>query len=459
MSDRLSIKKSSAILLILLPGIYTSDLFYGCLNLSGYTGVITPGVVIRGGIFLWAVVWSVKYRRHIGKRLCFLCWSLLLLALLGPIISFFETLNGSALAIDVNGIAKVLYWPFVMLLFIVLIKRYRMTDLDIFAFVEYAAYFLGCSLLLMQLFSIGKLTYGDYAYGSTGIFHAQNDLTLALGIALVPAAYRNIKNPSLVRIVLLIAAMSGCVGIGTRASLAVVIIVPAAATFVMLWSKNRSHAGKRDFTRKMGTVVIIGVLGIGASWAVFHAVQREMEYGHQQKKFESLASGELPRLLLIRSGVEYFGSRDFIYDLLGEGRYRYERGVYNFCYPGVHVQDDQRRMAEVDWMDLYGAYGIIFAILLHGFYLALLFGVSKDFILRKSASDGLAGTMILIYLGHSVLAGHALVSPIPSTLIAAAGGLHLASRKKDAVKASKGRYMRSTQLSGLATNACNYQRH
>lgn len=450
MAGHFSLKKSPVILLLMLPGLYLSDILYGWLSLSGYTGVITPGVVIRGGIFLWAVVWSVIYRRHIGKRLFFLCWSLLLLALLGPIISFFETLNGSALAIDVNGIAKVLYWPFVMLFFIVLIKRYRMTDLDIFAFVEYAAYFLGCSLLLMQLFSIGKLTYGDYAYGSTGIFHAQNDLTLALGIALVPAAYRNIKNPSLVRIVLLIAAMSGCVGIGTRASLAVVIIVPAAATFVMLWSKDRSHAGKRDFTRKMGTVVIIGVLGIGASWAVFHAVQREMEYGHQQKKFESLASGELPRLLLIRSGVEYLAGRNTAKNVLGEGSYHYRRGVYPY-WGGI--RDDSRKSVEVDWMDLYGAYGVVFTILFHCFYLMLLFGSSKRFFLGRSEFDGLVATMLLIYIGHSALAGHAMVSPIPSTLIAAVGGLYLAHRRIRVHGISRAR-QRADFVSGRISRSC-----
>lgn len=443
----LNIKKSSTILLMLLPGLYVSDILYGWLSLSGYEGLITPGVVIRGGIFLLAVGWSVKYHRAIRKRLFFLCWGLLLLSLTGPIISFIETLNGSALAIDVNGVAKVLYGPFILLLFIVLIKHYRITDLNIFSFIEYAAYFLGCSLLLMQLFSVGKLTYGNYAYGSTGIFHAQNDLTLSLGIALIPAVYRNIKNPSFLRLTLLIASMFGCIGIGTRASIAIIFLVPVAVMFVILWSIERSE---KTFIRKIISVTMVLVLAVGASWIGFRTIQYESQYSHQARKFETIAAGELPRLLLIRAGVEYLAGRNTAKNVLGEGSYHYQRGVYPY-WGGM--RDDSRKSVEVDWMDLYGSYGVVFTILLHCFYLMLLFSSSKKFFLGKSEFDGLVATMLLIYIGHSALAGHALVSPIPSTLIAAVGGLYLAHRRIRAQGISRARH-RTDFVSGRISRSC-----
>jgi hypothetical protein len=435
---------------MLLPGLYVSDIFYGWLSLSGYEGLITPGVIIRGGIFLLAVGWSVKYHRAIGKRLFFLCWGLFLLALLGPMISFVETLNETALSIDMKGVFRVLYGPFILLLFIVLIKRYRMTDLNIFSFIEYAAYFLGCSLLLMQLLSIGKLTYGDYAYGSTGIFHAQNDLTLSLGIALIPAVYRNIKNPSHVRVALLIGSMFGCIGIGTRASIAIIFLVPVAVMFVILWSIERSQTGKKKFTRKIISVTMVLVLAVGASWIGFRTIQYESQYNYQAKKFETIAAGELPRLLLIRAGVEYLAGRNTAKNMLGEGSYHYQRGVYPY-WGGM--QDDSRKSVEVDWMDLYGSYGVVFTILLHCFYLMLLFSSSKRFFLGRSEFDGLVATVLLIYLGHSALAGHAMVSPIPSILIAAVGGLYLSHRRIRAQGISRARY-RTDFVSGRISKSC-----
>ena len=107
-------------------------------------------------------------------------------------------------------------------------------------------------------------------------------------------------------------------------------------------------------------------------------------------------------------------------NIFGEGAAPYFRNVYS-------AFNERRltgtRKVEVDWIELLGAYGIIFALLVHACLLAALVYIIKLFFSEKNPELGIISIMLVLYLGHSFLAGHAIVSPIVNTVMAASLGV------------------------------------
>ena len=68
----MTISKSSLLLALLLPGLFLSDIVYGVLLLKEIETSLTPGVVMRGGLFLTAVVLSFVFSRDINLKLLFI---------------------------------------------------------------------------------------------------------------------------------------------------------------------------------------------------------------------------------------------------------------------------------------------------------------------------------------------------------------------------------------------------
>jgi hypothetical protein len=116
---------------------------------------------------------------------------------------------------------------------------------------------------------------------------------------------------------------------------------------------------------------------------------------------------------LMVAGAAHLANRSALYDLTGEGASAYHRGVARY-FPTAN----ELRMTEVDWMDIFGAYGIGFTVLIHAFVMLVLASAAWRFFAQRDSLHGIIAGATLIYFGHSALAGHALVSPIPSTLLA-----------------------------------------
>jgi len=410
---KLTISKRKLILFVLLPGLFLSDILYGLLTQSGYQGAITPGVFVRGGVFVCGIVASIRYRLIIGVKLVAFCWALLAISIIGPLIG--QGAGGQVATIlkDLNSVAKIMYGPFTLILMMSIQQRYRVTAESFMRYVEYSAYLIGASLFFMNFLGVGKLTYGTYAYGSTGLFHAQNEISLSCGIALVPAVYRNLTKPSLPSVVLLTMAVLGIAGLGTITSMIVIAFVPVAVVVVIYWAPVKTDDIK--MRRNWLTAGVAVVMIILMSWASIVIHDYMEAHSYQVHKIDKIASGDLIRTELYQAGAQYLTTRDFAINIFGEGITRYQEGVFR-VWGGVN--HGEIRSVEMDWVDLFGAHGIVFLILLYGLYLFLLLFAIRGLIVRRGCYDGLAAIMLFIYLGHSILAGHALVSPIVSTIVA-----------------------------------------
>jgi len=394
----------------LLPLLFISDIFYGAMGYYGIKFSITPGVILRGIVVLVAINMVIRYHHLVGDRLRLWIGLLALFVVPSIFVSVFHEQN---LFIDISAISKVLYLPLVTGLFVVLMRRYCLNQVDVLRFIEYAAYVLGAVLLGSQMLGVEKQTYGDYAFGSTGIFYAQNDITLAFGLALLAGGYRLVMDKfSPIRFALLALSAFACVQIGTRASLFVVLGTALTVVVCALWGRERGK-GRRviENIKKRVIVLLVLVVMIGV---LLYGLDKQQEFGYQQQKLEEIASGNLPRLPLLLAGAQHISDRPFLYDLVGEGFDAFRQGV------AKHIETEgQRRLVEVDWMDIFGCYGIGFALLIHVFVLNVLWGSFRRFIFQRKSVYGFIAAATLLYLGHSAFAGHALFSPIPGTLMAA----------------------------------------
>lgn len=409
-SPLLRFRKGRLWLAALLPILFISDILYGALQLLEMELAITPGIILRGMVLLSAIYMLIKYKRLIEK--CLLYWILLLIFSILP-SAMVGSIHGQSLFFDIDSIAKILYLPLVTGLFVVLIRRYCIIEDDVLRFIEYAAYVLGLSLLLSQAMGFAKQTYGDYAFGSTGIFYAQNDMTLAFGLAMMAGGYRLVMGHySLTRLILLGMSAFACVNIGTRASLGVIIAVVLTVMACVLWSASlRIPRRGMDLLRKciMVFMLLVSMFGV-----LIYGLGAQLEYSYQQKKLNQIAEGKFPRLLLVLAAEQHLEERSQLFNVFGEGADAFQRGV------AKHFPTDQeRRMVEVDWLDIFGNYGIIFAAAIHFFVLVPLVVSSYRFLVTREPLTGLLSAAMLLYLGHATFAGHALTSPIPSTLGAA----------------------------------------
>lgn len=401
-------QKKKIWLVSLFPLLFVSDVLYGAIDYFGIEMPITPGVVFRGMVLLFSVYFVFTCLIFINKKLFFFIILSVLSVLPSMMIGLY---HGHGFLYDMSSLTKVIYLPFVTGMIVVLWDFYKISSDEILKHVEYSAYVLGVALLLSQSFGIQRETYGDYAFGSTGIFYAQNDMTLAFGLALLSSGYRLVFTRfSWLRLSLLIMSSYACVQIGTRASLAVLVGMGCTMVACVIWCRSGGRGPVFGKLRKW--IAGAAVLCIMSSIFLFGLFQQQ-EFDYQQQKLEQVAQGEFPRMLLVISGVEHLAVRSGWFHLFGEGADAFHRGVAQY-YP----TSESRKMVEVDWLDLFGGYGFVFSILIHLFVFFVLFESTRRFFFKRDGIHCLIAAATLLYLAHSVFAGHALTSPIPTTLMA-----------------------------------------
>lgn len=412
-------------LIIIFPALFISDILYGGMNYFGIQTFVSPGAVIRGLLFSIAIGMVMKYHRYSNKYV--LTWALTLTVLVLPSIASGLFVDGD-LARDLYFLLRVLYGPFLIVLVDIIITKYNIEISDVFKNIEYAAYVLGLSLLVSQLLGIHRDTYGSYAYGSTGIFYAQNDLTLALGLALLVASYQLVYHFSFKRLVLVAICFSSCIQIGTRGSL--IVVAGCGALIIALIIIGRKNERQTTTLSRQFVKIIVAIALVASLYgAVKYGLNMHNQSSYQSNKIEQILNGELPRLILITAGIEYINERPFFLNITGEGITSFMGGLASFR---VHKWNE--KLAEVDWLDLLGAYGIFFTFLLHVFFLYLIYVSSKHFLFgSRDPKYGLIGAGLMIYVAHSALAGHALVSPIPTTLIAGYVGSSLQLKRHNSL--------------------------
>ncbi|MCI5137164.1 MAG: hypothetical protein D3922_01825 [Candidatus Electrothrix sp. AR1] len=425
---RKKITKQRLWMFFLFPLLFVADILYGAMGFYGVKLWVSPGELLRGVALIAAIVIISKNSLLLSSPARIWFYLTLLSALPSIIIS--ATLDENLLQ-DIIFLFRIFYGPFIILMIITLIRKYRVTNDSIFKWIESSGYLLGIILLSTQFLGFKQNTYGSYAVGSTGIFTAQNDLTLSIGIAMLAACYHVIYSFSFIRLLLLGLTMFACVNIGTRASLAVAL---ACVLVILVLTVRGKHFGKqrKRSVRRVKLIVVGSFAIICMLFILGYGFQLQQRTTYQQDKINRLAQGELPRAVTLQLAHGYLAKRPWFYQLTGEGISSFMKGIGR-SYTGK----TDSKLVEVDYLDLLGAVGGICTLLLYIIYIYLFVNTLKIFVFIRLSEAGLISAALLMYLGHSILAGHAFTSPAVSTLVAGYAAAALTMEKKKNIFAPK----------------------
>lgn len=402
----MTISRGKALTWALVVGVLAVDIANGAVGggepIPGLG--LTPGELVRGTLFVAALLLAVRrggslYR--VPNR-----W----LAVLGvlAVVAFLHAVaahGNSGLGTNLSFTLKALYGPALLLLFIDIDRRYHLAPDTV---IEAAAGFgalAGLALVVFKLAGIGAATYGTYASAYRGLFLAQNDLSVALLIAVIAASDLLYRRRGPLQVGALLLTMAGMFVLGTRAASIGAVVLPI---FVLALHTIRRMTWRRLPIAIAGSVIVLGAVATAGALRL----RSVMSESYQAAKYQQLLSGGFTRVLLVGAAFSYVEGRGVVANLVGDGADRYERAVAQ----RLPMQVD-RKSAEVDWIDLWGSEGLLFMFAVYAYYLYFLFRS-----LRRPAE--LAGQerrvlvlSLAVFLVHGTLAGHAFANPLPLGLL------------------------------------------
>lgn len=270
----------------------------------------------------------------------------------------------------------------------------------------------------MQALGLGGATYGEYAFGEKGVFVAQNDISLSLAITCVFASLELFRARTLSKLLIFVVASLGSVGLGTRTGVATPIVIPLIV-FAAYGLSSARYAARSAAPRRLLPlgIIVIGLAVAGVIWVS----GKVSESDYDTMKWNQIAEGDFPRGYLAIGGIAYIRDKGIVQNLFGEGAFHYEVGVMNkLSELRQPVESDREtRMTEVDPIDLLGGYGWPFFILLSSVFVVAAIRASVQFLRTGDSLYAAIALALWVFLGHSAYAGHAFVTPIVGTPIAA----------------------------------------
>jgi len=393
-------------IIIFLPLL--SDIIYASLQYLGYQVPITTGVFARGIIIIISFyVFIAKYDKLERFHVYFIA-ALISLFIINILIS---ASRSGDMFYNISSIAKAIFLPMVSATFYWIFSQYNKSEIAINKSLAIYAFLASLVVIIPALFDIGIQSYERVDFGQTGLLFGANDLGLALGMAIFIIIHNYIYiRSNLINTLYIMTTLYALTFLGTRAT--VVIFFGGALTLFasLILFRNRATSFNKAgrLTRYIVSFMLISVFIYVGKFTIDVVSSNEL----QQERIERLLAGELPREKLIEAGEIYLSERSTVYNVFGEGADSYEKGV------GKYWAGLDRRIVEVDWMDGYGKYGIIFTVLTHLFVIMTAIKGIICSIRYKVPEMFIFSSGLFMYLGHSAIAGHALFSPMPSTVAA-----------------------------------------
>ena len=420
------------IVFLMVPGLLLLDLGNGVLGVgNGIAGsLFTPGDLGRGVVLTAGLATILTIRsRYLGEIERWL-FVLLCLGLIGPFSALVSYGDLAGFAYDLEALCKTLYGPVLIVTFLVVFLRFRVRPWYLLSVICVWGTLAAFCLIIFQLLGIGSGTYEEFSSAHKGLFIAQNDLGLGLAISLAVTIYQLLYRPRLVCLCAFLLIEGGMFVLGTRVTIIGGVAIPLLVILAIRPKPSRAR-------RLLPRMVLGGFLIFVVAYIAYQEVRSVEDQSYQMQKFVQLSEGDFTRVALLGSAFSYTFERGLWSSLFGDGANRYQRAV-----AGQLELPEDRGLAEIDWLDLWGAHGLLFVIALYSFYGLSLFRCASARFGDAPTLRWLLGFVVGLYLLHATLAGHAMWSPIPSGVvapIAALGWLAYVLRKWHVSEQYRGR--------------------
>lgn len=401
------------------------DISYGMLGTAGRAGFLSVGVIVRGTIALLAILLLLRMRATPLKPFLFVLLSVFLVsnviwALNSEVYSLGHELNqGFKLAFPWLLAGTLLY----------LDRRQKIDPTFLLTLIAWVGFISAIAMFAAAGFGFDRTTYGDWSYGSKGMFNAQNDIGLSLLLALVASMVILIRTRRMLHLVMTASIASAGMLLGTRTGVLGPPLVVVALILAAFLNRNlfRPADGRRNLRRTAVLVVPVAIAALVAG-AIFSQSEKT---NYLLQRIESLSEGT-PRAHLEAAGIERLRDREAVFTLFGDGGLAFKKYVSENVGKGrdrlnigtlTGFGENARlgfpvHRVENDVIDVLGFYGVLQFAVIYG-ALALFYGLTVRRAIRAWNLENVAWlVMFTLFLGHSTFAGHGLFSAQVATLFA-----------------------------------------
>jgi hypothetical protein len=401
------------------------DIAYGALGTSGRAGLFSVGVLFRGGIAALGLYLILRSRDLPLKVFLFVFFTIFFLSNIVWALTSDEYSLGHEL---VQGMKIAFPWLLAGI-FLHLDRRASIDRLYLFSVLAWAGFLSALSILFAIALGIGQETYGSWSYGQKGFFNAQNDIGLKLILTLVAAVVVLCRTRKVTPIVMTATIVGAGLLLGTRTGVLAGLLV--AVAFLLAAIPNRrlfAPSGGIRGWKATAALILPVIVALSVAAAIFSQSERTL---HLTTRMATLTE-ETPRSRLETAGVERLTNRGLVLTLFGDGGLAFKkhvaenlgRGRYRTDFEAFAAPGESKKLAfpvqrvENDIIDVLGFYGVLqFAVVYGG--LALVFVLALRSAIRAWNIENVASVIILLlFFGHSSLAGHALFSAQVTTVMA-----------------------------------------
>jgi hypothetical protein len=375
------------------------------------SGGVHLGPLIRGAIYLLAFA-TLVFRRVWNWQALAAVTIVLLAALVAALRSMMWLGDGLLISAEIQWLFRLTYAPILVLALLDALGRRAIRPTSLMAAVAWLAVILSLLVVVPAALGLGRQTY-SWGVGSSGLLIGQNEAGLALAIAIPPLLWAAISRARWMLVPYTLACVASLT-LGTRFGLVAPALLSCATIAMLIWGqiRNRRADGRGSMLLSWwlgGTAQLVVIIaGIGVVVYVASASP------HQFRKLQRMLNGDVNRAAIADPALEELASQPELLWSVGPGRARVQRGLAD----RMGLEDVKLRAIEVDWIDLAAGIGAPAAMLVGAAVLLALSVWTTVWLVTGSVVLGVGLLSSLAFVSHAVLAGHAIGSVVPSTMLA-----------------------------------------
>lgn len=391
-------------LFFLFPFSIVIDVINGYLQLQ--LGLITPiGVIYRGGLFAYMLHSFLKNK--VGQSMFILVTGLVIFSLM--LWMFFY---GANIIKELEFVVRYAYF-FAVLNYLYVYRMYYKEEFML-KYVRYYGLLIALVIILCYVTGLGFSSYGDgeYGWGTTGFFIANNDLGLTLVCCLIMSCvYYNLFPTSSSLIGIMIIAVGGVL-VGSRVCF---VLVPLVLLFQMYSAFMKT---KYKFIVGVFIVCIIFVV-VSISIIVYETFD---DYALARLTVEGF---ENARTILTDEARHYIALFDPLTFFFGAG-------VQNLhMFVGQKLGIGVERYVEADYYEIVGSYGYLLGGILLYAYLRIVYLAFMYYLKNRNINTLFLFFICFFFVGAGLFAGHAATNMMATPVLAVSTMIVLNKREKD----------------------------
>lgn len=360
------------------------------------------GILFRGGIWLF-FLFTVCQCGLILKKLL-----VILIVIITCLIIWYLAYDAPIFT-ELNNLVRLTY-VFVLFAFFYINRNYY-DKIALYKYIMIYGCLIASVIITCFVFGIGYSSYGkednQYGWGTTGLFIAQNDLSLTFVCSLIISCiYYNYCRTTIAFVGLFFIGI-GAVLVGTRVCFFFIPLILLIESY-FIFKQNGNYIHK--LLLSINIAVFIPILAL----LIYFALD---EYALAKLTIESIGNA---RAGLTDYGKEYIKSLDGFSLLIGEGA-----GNFRFYIAKKMLYLDKSREVEADFYDIVGSYGYLLGSIVLSFYLYFSYKSIILYLKNKSSETFFMAILFFLFVIIGYLAGHAATNVMAAPIYALSANIVL----------------------------------